>query len=142
MLGLMHEKIGDYGFDDIQFVSAFDVGQNKVGKTIQEAIFADPNYVKWVDNISFCDNTMVKKSPTLDGVGVYVASMINPIKQTKTIDQLEKEADKSVLDLLQGKASIHETMIALQKADMSMQLLLNIRNKVIESYRDIMHMQF
>ena len=58
------------------------------------------------------------------------------------VDQLEKEADKSVLDLLQGKASIHETMIALQKADMSMQLLLNIRNKVIESYRDIMHMQF
>ena len=58
------------------------------------------------------------------------------------VDQLEKEADQSVLDLLQGKASIHETMIALQKADMSMQLLLNIRNKVIESYRDIMHMQF
>lgn len=60
----------------------------------------------------------------------------------KKVDQLEKEADQSVLDLLQGKASIHETMIALQKADMSMQLLLNIRNKVIESYREIMHMQF
>ena len=58
------------------------------------------------------------------------------------VDQLEKNADQSVVDLLQGKASIHETMIALQKADMSMQLLLNIRNKVIESYRDIMHMQF
>jgi flagellar hook-basal body complex protein FliE len=58
------------------------------------------------------------------------------------VDRLEKNADQSVIDLLQGKASIHETMIALQKADMSMQLLLNIRNKAIESYRDIMHMQF
>ena len=58
------------------------------------------------------------------------------------VDRLEKEADRSVVDLLQGKASIHETMIALQKADMSMQLLLNIRNKVIESYREITHMQF
>lgn len=58
------------------------------------------------------------------------------------VDRLEKEADQSVVDLLQGKASIHETMIALQKADISMQLLLNIRNKVIESYKDIMHMQF
>lgn len=58
------------------------------------------------------------------------------------VDRLEKKADRSVIDLLQGKASIHETMIALQKADMSMQLLLNIRNKVIESYREIMHMQF
>jgi flagellar hook-basal body complex protein FliE len=58
------------------------------------------------------------------------------------VDRLEKNADQSVVDLLQGKASIHETMIALQKADMSMQLLLNIRNKVIESYQNIMHMQF
>ena len=58
------------------------------------------------------------------------------------VDRLEKDADQSVVDLLQGKASIHETMIALQKADMSMQLLLNIRNKVIESYQNIMHMQF
>jgi len=58
------------------------------------------------------------------------------------VDRLEKEADRSIMDLFQGKASIHETMIALQKADMSMQLLLNIRNRVIESYREIMHMQF
>ena len=58
------------------------------------------------------------------------------------VDRLEKEADRSVIDLLQGKASIHETMIALQKADMSMELLLNLRNKVIESYKEIMHMQF
>ena len=58
------------------------------------------------------------------------------------VDRLGKEADRSIIDHLQGKVSIHETMIALQKADMSMQLLLNIRNKVIESYREIMHMQF
>jgi flagellar hook-basal body complex protein FliE len=58
------------------------------------------------------------------------------------VDRLEKEADRTVIDLLQGKASIPETMIALQKADLSMQLLLNIRNKVIESYREIMRMQF
>jgi flagellar hook-basal body complex protein FliE len=58
------------------------------------------------------------------------------------VDRLEKEADQSVIDLLQGKASIQKTMIALQKADISMQLLLNIRNKVIESYKEIFHMQF
>jgi len=58
------------------------------------------------------------------------------------VNGLEREADRSIVDLLQGKADIHETMIALQKADMSMQLLLNIRNKVIESYQNIMHMQF
>ena len=58
------------------------------------------------------------------------------------VDRAEKEADRSIVDLLQGKTSIHETMIAVQKADMSMELLLNLRNQVIESYREIMHMQF
>jgi flagellar hook-basal body complex protein FliE len=58
------------------------------------------------------------------------------------VDRSEKEADGSVIDLLQGKASIHQTMLALQKADISMRLMLSIRNKVIEAYREIMHMQF
>ena len=58
------------------------------------------------------------------------------------VDTLDKAADRSIADLLQGKAAIHETMIALQKADVSMKLLLSIRNKVIEAYREIMHMQF
>jgi len=95
-LGLMHEKIGGYGIEDIQFVSAFDVGQNKIGKTLNDAIFADPNYVKWVDTVSCCDSTTVKESPVLDGVGVYVASMINPIKQKKNPKELEKEAIEEI----------------------------------------------
>ncbi len=90
-LGLMHEEIGGYGIGDIRVVSAFDVGENKIGKTLTEAIYADPNYVKWVDNVSCCDSTVVKESPILDGVGVYVASMIKPIKQNKTTEELERE---------------------------------------------------
>ena len=58
------------------------------------------------------------------------------------VNGLEREADRSIVDLLQGKADIHETMIALQKADISMQSLLTIRNKVIEAYREIMRMGF
>jgi flagellar hook-basal body complex protein FliE len=58
------------------------------------------------------------------------------------IDGLEKNANKSVMDLLNGEAEIHETMIALQKADVSMRLMLAVRNKAIEAYKEIMHMQF
>ena len=95
-LGLMHEKIGGYGIEDLEFVSAFDVGENKVGKPLNTAIFSDPNYVDWVDSVSNCTTRKVKESPTLDGVGVYVASMINPIKQTKTAQELEKEAIEEI----------------------------------------------
>lgn len=95
-IGLMHEKIGGYGIEDLEFVSAFDVGENKVGKPLNKAIFSDPNYVNWVDNTSNCTNRKVKESPILDGVGVYVASMINPINQIKTEKELEKEAIKEI----------------------------------------------
>jgi len=40
-LGLMHEKLGGYGTEDVEFVSAFDVGENKVGKPLNEAIFSN-----------------------------------------------------------------------------------------------------
>jgi len=58
------------------------------------------------------------------------------------VDEMDKEADKSIMDLLQGKANIHETMIALQKSDISVRLFLAVRNKAIEAYKEITHMQF
>ncbi|RLC24368.1 MAG: flagellar hook-basal body complex protein FliE [Deltaproteobacteria bacterium] len=58
------------------------------------------------------------------------------------VERLEKTADQSIVDLLDGKADIPETMLALQKVDVSMRLLLTVRNKVIEAYREIMHMQY
>jgi flagellar hook-basal body complex protein FliE len=58
------------------------------------------------------------------------------------VNHLEKNANQSVVDLLQGKTVIHETMIALQKVDISTRLFLSIRNKVIDAYREIMQMHF
>jgi flagellar hook-basal body complex protein FliE len=58
------------------------------------------------------------------------------------VDKLEKNSNRSVMDLLSGKADIHETMLSLQKADISMRLFLAIRNKAVDAYREIMHMNF
>ena len=58
------------------------------------------------------------------------------------VNKLEKDSNRSVMDLLSGKADIHETMISLQKADISMRLFLAIRNKAVDAYREIMHMNF
>ncbi|UCC58774.1 MAG: inositol-3-phosphate synthase [Candidatus Bathyarchaeum sp.] len=114
-LGLMHETIGGYSIEDIDFVSAFDVGENKVGKPLSEAIFSDPNYVKWVDTISCCNNTKVGESPILDGIGVYVASMIKPIKQTKKLEALEKEAVEEI-ERTETKILINYLPVGSQKA--------------------------
>jgi myo-inositol-1-phosphate synthase len=114
-LGLMHEKIGGYGIEDVEFVSAFDVGENKVGKPLNESIFSDPNYVNWVDSVSNCTTRKVKESPILDGVGIYVASMINPIKQTKKPKELEKEAIEEI-ETTKTKILVNYLPVGSQKA--------------------------
>jgi len=58
------------------------------------------------------------------------------------VNDMETKADQSVEKLMMGKTGIHETMIALQKADISLRFLLQVRNKAMEAYREIMRMQF
>ncbi|MCK4759205.1 MAG: inositol-3-phosphate synthase, partial [Candidatus Aminicenantes bacterium] len=41
--GVMHISLGGYHIRDIEFVSAFDIDKNKVGKDLSEAIFIPPN---------------------------------------------------------------------------------------------------
>jgi len=58
------------------------------------------------------------------------------------VNKLQKEADKSVKKLLTGSnKGIHETMIALEKADISFRLMMQIRNKILDAYEEIMRMQ-
>ena len=41
--GLMHVELGGYHVRDIEFVAAFDIDKNKVGKDLSEAIYTKPN---------------------------------------------------------------------------------------------------
>jgi flagellar hook-basal body complex protein FliE len=82
------------------------------------------------------DNSREIKHNGATGFGDIVKGAITKVSS------LEKQADSSIIDMLQGKADISQTMIALQKADISMRLVLTVRNKVIQAYREIMNMQF
>lgn len=56
--------------------------------------------------------------------------------------QLE-EADQMAENFAVGKGeSLHETIIAAEKADLSFRFLLQIRNKLLEAYQEIMRMNF
>lgn len=58
------------------------------------------------------------------------------------VNDLQIKADQSINDLSTGKVKdIHETMIALQKADISFQTIMQVRNKIVESYQEIMRTQ-
>ena len=87
----MSPIVGGYSIHDIEFVAAFDVDSKKVGKPLNEAVFAEPNKVKWVDSLPSMKDVTVRQSPQLDGVGMYVQKVVKPISE-RPIDELRKEA--------------------------------------------------
>ncbi len=69
----------------------------------------------------------------------FVASLKDALAK---ITEAQTQADVSVQSLLTGHSTnLHETMIALQKADVSFQLMLQVRNKIVGAYEEIMRMQ-
>lgn len=77
--GLMHPVLGGYKLDDIEFASAFDVADNKVGKNLNEAVYAYPNAVDWIKELPKTD-VVVHESPALDGLGIYIKERVTPVK--------------------------------------------------------------
>jgi flagellar hook-basal body complex protein FliE len=60
----------------------------------------------------------------------------------KKVVELEKEADKEVEKLVKMEnTDVQTTMIAIEKADLSFQTMMQIRNKIISAYEEIMRMQ-
>ncbi|MEA1959442.1 MAG: inositol-3-phosphate synthase [Chloroflexota bacterium] len=73
--GLMHVNLGGYHISDIEFVAAFDVDKNKVGKDLATAIFTTPN-----NTHKFCQvprtGVKVERGMTHDGLGKYLSEII------------------------------------------------------------------
>jgi len=58
------------------------------------------------------------------------------------VNEAQLRADQAVVDFEAGKSqNIHETMIALQKADLSFQLMMQVRNKILSAYDEVSKMQ-
>ena len=99
VIGIIHEKLKEYTIHDIEFVLGFDVGENKIGKTINEAIYATPNVVNWIKKSEMPKTqAQVYESPILDGVGIWVENRINPIKSKKTVNELKADIKKRLIE--------------------------------------------
>jgi myo-inositol-1-phosphate synthase len=73
--GLMHVDLGGYHVRDIEFVAAFDIDKNKVGKDLSEAIYEKPNNTivfQQVQNLG----VKVERGMTHDGLGKYLSQII------------------------------------------------------------------
>lgn len=96
VVGLMHQRIGGYSWDDLEFSCAFDVGKSKVGQPLHSAAYASPNMVNWVPSLPV-SSVVVKEAPVSDGVGIWVQNKVEPISQSKNEAQLRKEIADEII---------------------------------------------
>jgi myo-inositol-1-phosphate synthase len=73
--GIMHVDLGGYHIRDIEFVAAFDIDKNKVGKDLSEAIYAKPNNTYVFQQVPKIGVT-VERGMTHDGLGKYLSQII------------------------------------------------------------------
>jgi myo-inositol-1-phosphate synthase len=95
--GLMHVNLGGYHIRDIEFVAAFDIDRNKVGKDLSEAIYVEPN-----NTYRFADvphlGVSVERGMTHDGLGKYLSEIIEKAPgPTADIVGILKERNVDVL---------------------------------------------
>ena len=58
------------------------------------------------------------------------------------INKLQNDADQAIARVqLEDAGSIHEAMIALEKAGISFQVMMQVRNKILDAYQEVMRMQ-
>ena len=58
------------------------------------------------------------------------------------VNSLQHEADAAIQSLATGgTATLHDTMLAVQKAELSFRLMMQVRNKIVEAYQEVLRMQ-
>jgi len=73
--GVMHVNLGGYHIRDIEFVAAFDIDKNKVGKDLSKAIFIRPNNTTKFSSMPTL-NVKVHRGMTHDSLGKYLSRII------------------------------------------------------------------
>ena len=97
-VGLMNWEIGGYTPSDIDVVAAFDIDKRKVGKDVNQAIFAEPNCT-----VIFCKDfpasgTKVSMGRVLDGVSEHMDAYAE--KNRFVVANAEEATHESVVNIL------------------------------------------
>ncbi len=72
--------------------------------------------------------------PAATGFGESLAKLVD------SVDASSADANSAVAQMLDGKGEVHDAMIALQRAELTLQLTVQVRNKLVQAYQDIMRM--
>ncbi|HUM04051.1 MAG TPA: flagellar hook-basal body complex protein FliE [Terriglobales bacterium] len=70
----------------------------------------------------------------------FASTLASAIEQ---VEQLHTDAQANATDMMQnGGQDLHNVMIAVEKADIAFQLMMQVRNKIVNAYQEISRLQF
>ena len=75
--------------------------------------------------------------PTGDAGGSFAMSLERLVSAVETSGA---QANEAVVNMTDGTGDVHDAMIALQRADLTLQLTVQVRNKLVNAYQEIMRM--
>jgi flagellar hook-basal body complex protein FliE len=105
---------------------------NNPARGILEQQSIQKNNNSGIPKIGNTDNSKTDFGSTVKAVNNYISK----------VDDLQTSSDMSIKDLLSGKnEDITSVVSAVAKADLSFKLLVGVRNKIIEAYKQTMNMQ-
>lgn len=104
-IGLLHEQIGGYRVEDIEFVAAFDIDGRKVGRDLSEAIFSEVNEAPRFIEVPPL-GVEVKKGPVLDGLSVLTKELIvlSEDDEVDVAEELRRSGAEMLINLVSGGA--------------------------------------
>ena len=73
------------------------------------------------------------------GAVTFGEMLMNSVEK---VNQYQHDANSAIKELVAGRTkNIHETMLAVERAEISLKLMMQVRNKIVDAYREIMRMQ-
>lgn len=79
------------------------------------------------------------ETPAADNAKTFSEMLHHSVEQVN-VDQVQ--ANEAIHELVAGRSkNIHETMLAVERADTSLKMMMQVRNKVLDAYREVMRMQ-
>lgn len=90
-----------------------------------------------VNSVEFPSSTPAVEKPEGAGAAGFGQELEAAVKK---VDDLQVAADVETQKLANGDGNLHETMLALEKADIAMRLAMKVRTKLVEDYNDVMRM--
>lgn len=94
------------------------------------------NKINSINNITQASSQVQKEN---SGDSSFASVLKNAIDETNTIQQ---DGEKALSDIATGQVKdLHQAAIAINKAETSMKFMLEVRNKAVNAYKEILKTQ-